>query len=270
MPTLDTQQISQYYELHGDPSDPPVLLLSGLPGVGAAWESQTARFSEKYHVILPDQRGTGRTTHAKDGYTTQQLADDLAALVTHLALGPVHVVGASTGAAIGQYMALNHPKTVRSLAMAGAFARFDAFARRGSDVRRTLVAESDRNTRYSCYACFLFSPRYTHDHPEKVQEWIDRTLATPEPPADREIHLKRIDMIAAHDALARLGEIEQPSLIVCGDHDAAAPPPHAEAIASAIPGSELVVLQDAGHLVELEKAAEFFQIVSTFIDRQHD
>lgn len=270
MPTVDTQEISQYYELHGDPSSPPVLLLGGLPGVGAVWESQIPGFSEKYYVVLPDQRGTGRTTRAEDGYTTRQLADDMAALVTHLALGPVHVVGASTGAAIGQYLAVDHPETVRTLTMAGAFARFDAFAQRGSKVRRTLVAESDRSTRYSCYACFLFSPRYTHDHPEKVQAWIDQTLAIPEQPADRDIHLKRIDMIAAHDTSARLGEIRQPSLIICGDHDAAAPPTHSEELAAAISGSELVVLQDTGHLVELEKEAEFFQIVSTFIDRHHD
>ena len=205
MPTFDAHQISQYYELHGDPANPPVLLLGGLPGVGALWDAQTPRFSEDHYVILPDQRGTGRTTHAPDGYETQQLADDVAALVRHLALGPVHVVGASTGAAIGQWMAVNHPETVRSLSMAGAFARFDAFARRGSDVRRTLVVESDRETRYACYACFLFSPRYTHDNSQEVQEWIDRALAVPEPPADRDIHLKRIDMIAAHDALDRLG-----------------------------------------------------------------
>jgi aminoacrylate hydrolase len=270
MPAVDTQQISQYYELHGAPSNPPVLLVGGLGGVGAQWASQTPRFSEKYYVILPDQRGTGRTTHAEDGYTTQQLAADMAALVAYLGLGPVHVVGASTGAAIGQYMALNHPETVRLLTMAGAFARFDTFAHRGSDVRRTFVAEGDRKSRYSCYVCFLFSQRYTREHPEKVQEWIDEILAVPEPPKDRDIALKRLDMIAAHDALARLGEIKQPSIVLCGSHDVAVGLPLSEEIASAMPGSELVVFQDAGHLIELEQEEEFFQTVSTFIDRQHD
>lgn len=268
MPTLDTGQISQYYELHGNPSDPPVLLVGGLGGVGAQWGSQTRRFAQKYHVILPDQRGTGQTTHAQDGYTTRQLADDMAALVAHLAVGPVHLVGASTGAAIGQHLALDHPQTVRSLTMAGAFARFDTFAHRGSDARRVFVAEHDRKSRYECYVCFLFSQKYTRNHPEKVQEWIDESLARPELPEDRDIALKRLDMIAAHDALARLGEIRQPSLLLCGSHDVAVGLPLSQEIASAMPGTELVVLQDAGHLIELEKEEEFFQIVSAFIDRQ--
>jgi len=109
MATLNTQGISLYYELLGDPARPPVLLVSGLAGVGKSWGPQIRRFAEKYLVILPNQRGTGQTTHAENGYTTQQLAADLAAQIEHLALGPVHVVGSSTGGAIGQYLALNHP-----------------------------------------------------------------------------------------------------------------------------------------------------------------
>ncbi|HEY0934084.1 MAG TPA: alpha/beta hydrolase [Trebonia sp.] len=264
---MDTQQITQYYELHGDHDSPPVLLIGGLGGVGAQWANQLERFSDRYYVILPDQRGTGRTTHAEDGYTTQQLAADLAALVAHLAVGPVHVVGASTGAAIGQYMALDHPHAVRSLTMAGAFARFDAFAHRGSEVRRAFVAAGDRRSRYSCYVCFLFSQRYTREHPDKVQAWIDEILANPEPPEDRAITLKRLDMIAAHDSLDRLGEIRQPSLIICGDHDIAVGLPLSEEIVTAMPGSELVVLSGAGHLIELEQEEEFFRIVDTFLDR---
>jgi aminoacrylate hydrolase len=101
MPRLNTHGISLYYELHGNPANPPVLLLTGL-------------------VIVPDHRGTGQSTHAADGYTTEQLADDMASLIEHLSLGPVHVVGSSTGGAIAQYMALNHSHTVRSLTLSSA------------------------------------------------------------------------------------------------------------------------------------------------------
>jgi aminoacrylate hydrolase len=99
MATLNRNGFSQYYEELGDTSKLPVLMISGLGGVGASWGPQVKRFAEQYHVILPDHRGTGKSTHTPDGYTTQQLAQDMAALVEHLNLGPVHVVGASTGGA---------------------------------------------------------------------------------------------------------------------------------------------------------------------------
>ena len=61
MAILKTHSISLYYELSGNPANPPVLLISGLGGVGKSWGPQVSFFSEKYYVILPDQRGTGQT-----------------------------------------------------------------------------------------------------------------------------------------------------------------------------------------------------------------
>jgi aminoacrylate hydrolase len=266
MPTLETHGISQHYALLGDPSHPPLLLIAGLGGVGSSWGPQVQRFAQRYYVILPDQRGTGQTSHAADGYTTHQLAADLASVVEHLDLGPVHVVGASTGGAIGQYLALNHPATVRSLTMASSFARFDAFVQREFALRRTLVAELDRATVYAGYALFLFSPRYAREQPAAVQAWIDRVLAQPELPEDREIALKRIDMIAAHDTLARLGAITQPSLVLCGDQDFCTPLPLSEELADALPDATLTVFEGGGHLIDLEQEARFFETVSAFVD----
>jgi aminoacrylate hydrolase len=267
MAMLNTQGISLYYELYGKPSDPPVLLVSGLGGVGKSWGPQIERFAESHYLILPDQRGTGQSTRADDGHTTQQLAADMAALVEHLAVGPVHVVGSSTGGAIGQYQALNHPHTVRSLTISSSFARFDAFTRREFEVRRKMAVEWDRPSLFSGYALFLFSPRYTREHPERVAAWIERATAHPTRPGDREIALKRIDMIMAHDALSRLGEIRRPTLVLCGRHNFCTPLPLSEEIALAVPGAEFVVFEDTGELIELEKEKEFFEVVSSFIGR---
>jgi len=267
MATLNTQGISLYYEVYGNPAHPPVLLLSGLGGSGKSWSAQIDRFATDYYVVVPDHRGTGQSTHAEGGYTTAQLATDMASLVEYLALGPMHVVGASTGGAIGQYMALDHPQTVRTLTMVASFARFDAFTRREFEVRRKMAAEWESYALFSGYALFLFSPKYAREHPDRVTAWIERTAAQPTGPEDREIALKRIDMIVAHNVLLRLGDVRQPALVVCGDQDFCTPLSLSEEIAHAIPGSELVVVPDCGHLVENERGDKFFEIVSTFIRR---
>jgi aminoacrylate hydrolase len=267
MATLHTQGISLYYEVYGEPSNPPVLLVSGLGGGGKSWGPQIERFAESHYLILPDQRGTGQSSRAEDGYTTQQLAADMASLVEHLANGPVHLVGSSTGGAIAQYVALNHPHTVRSLTISSSFARFDAFTRREFEVRRRMAAEWDRPTLLAGYSLFLFSPRYTREYPERIEAWIQRAAAHPAQPDDHEIAMKRIDMIMAHNALARLGEITQPTLVLCGEHNFCTPLPLSEEIAHAVPGAEFIIFEDAGELIELEKEEEFFQVVSSFIAR---
>lgn len=266
MPVVDTQGISLYYELHGDPSTPPVLLISGLGGVGKSWAGQVERFAENHFVVLPDQRGTGQTTHAANGYTTQQLAQDMADLVRHLGLGPVHIVGASTGGAMGQHLALDHPDLVRSLTLSSSFARFDPYVAREFEIRRKMAAEWDRRTLMSAYALFLLGPRFTHQHPDQVSDWIARAASAPTGPADRDIDMKRIDMIAAHDVHHRLAEIRTPTLVMSGTHNFCTTLALSEELAYGIPGAQLVVFDDAGELIELEQPDKFFNIVARFLD----
>jgi aminoacrylate hydrolase len=267
MPTLDTQGISLHYELHGDRRNPPVMLISGLGGTSSSWDSQTARFARDHFVIVPDHRGTGRTTHAADGYTIAQHAADMASLLAHLDVGATHLIGSSTGGAIAQLMALDHPAVVRSVVMTSSFARTDPYTRREFWLRRKLLTEADPRTIYGCYALFLFSPAYAHAHPDVVEKWIARVASLPLSAADREIALKRTDMILAHDALARLGAMKQPVLIVCGDHDLCTPPFLSEEMTRAIPGSELVIIRGGGHFIHDEQPDRYFDIVRDFVGR---
>jgi aminoacrylate hydrolase len=264
MAALETQGISLHYELFGDRRKPAVLLLAGLGGAGASFGPQTARFAADHFVIVPDHRGTGQTTRSADGYTIAQHAADMASLVEHLDTGPVHVVGTSTGGAIAQLMALDHAHTVCSVTMASSFARADAYLRRQFALRRKLMAEADAQTIYSCYALFLFAPHYASSNPQAVQAWIDRAASHP---LEREVALKRIDMIMAHDAMARLGAIRQPVLCLGGDHDLCTPFYLSEEIAQAIPGAELAVLPGGGHFIHYELEERFFDVISAFLAR---
>ena len=265
MPVIESDGYFQYYEELGDPAKPAVLMVSGLGGVGASWGPQIRWFAQEFRVILPDHRGTGKSAHTAEGYTTQQLAKDMAALVEHLDLGPVHAVGASTGGAIVQYMALDHPHTVRSLVLSSTFARFDAFTRREFQIRRKMAELWERPELFAGYSLFLFSPRYTRKHPDKVQAWVDRAASHPEQPGDRNIGLKRIDMILEHDTFSRLGEIQKPTLVLCGDHNMCTPLPLSEELAQQIPGANLVVFAEGGELIELEQEERYFEIVSAFL-----
>ena len=262
MPVIETQDLSMHYELLGDVHNPPALLLAGLGGAGKTWGAVVDRFAKEYFVILPDQRGTGMSSRPEGGYTTARIAADMALLVAELNMGPCHIVGSSTGGAIAQMMALNHPQTVRSLTLASSFARFDDFMTREFSVRRRMMAESDPETVHSLYALFLFSPRYTHEHPEAVEAWVVKASSAP---AEREVSLKRIDMVMRHDALSRLNTIRQPTLVMCGDHDFCTPLPMSEELAQSIPGAELVVLSGAGHMAHYEQEDLFFSIAHDFI-----
>ena len=117
-------------------------------------------------------------------------------------------------------------------------------------------------TVYDCYALFLFGARYSRENAERVKAWIDRVVSLP---PDREVSVRRIDMIMAHNVLARLGDIRQPTLVICGDNDFCTPLPQSEEIAQAIAGSQLIVLPGGGHLIHFEQEDLFSGYVRYFI-----
>jgi aminoacrylate hydrolase len=264
MPTLQTEDVSLHYDTYGDRRKPPLLLLAGLGGIGASFGTAVTRFAADHFVIVPDHRGTGRSSRPQGGYTIAQHARDFAALVEHLDTGPVHVSGTSTGGAIAQLMALDHPARVRSVTMASSFARPDSYMRRQFALRRKLMIDADARSIFDCNALFLFSPLYASRNPERVAAWIDRGAA--ELP-ERDIALKRIDMIMAHNAYSRLSAIRQPTLIICGDCDLCTPLHISEEIAAAMPHATLDVVRGSGHFIHLEQEDRFVEAVGTFIDR---
>ena len=261
---LDAEGISIHYEVLGARGRPPVLLVAGLGGAGASWGAQVERFAEEHFVILPDQRGTGKTTHAKDGYAIPQLSADFAALVRHVDAGPAHVVGSSTGGTIAQLMALDHAETVRTITLSSSFARPDAWLRSEFALRRKLLAESDARTTFECYALFLFSPRFHREHSEHVRAWVERCVAATAP--ERDIALARTDMIMAHDSFARLGEIAKPTLVIGGAHDFCTPPQLSDELAANVRGAERVVLE-GGHMIHDEAPDAYFAAVHGFLSR---
>ncbi|MTV82128.1 alpha/beta fold hydrolase [Secundilactobacillus folii] len=269
MTILRTQGIDQFYETFGDINNPAVLLVSGLGGTNKSWTAQIKRFEKDYYVIAPDHRGTGYSTHTTEGHTIQQLALDMEDLLDDLKLGPVHVVGASTGGAIAQYMAVDRPDQVKSLTLSSTFIKFDPWMTREFKLRRKMAAEWDRETLLAAYSQYLFSPKFTNENPDFVQSWIDMAAGNnASGPNDAEIGVKRIDMIANHDFTDRIQEIKQPTLILCGEANACTDLQNSEKLHAAIKGSRLKTFPGCGELIETEVPDQYFAAIDQFISTQ--
>ncbi len=260
MPTVKVNDIEMYYEEHG--AGDPVILITGLGGVGASWGPQIPLFAGEFRTIVPDHRGTGRTSIPETGYTIKQLAGDMANLLRSLKATPAHIVGASTGGAIGQLMALEHPDTVRSLVLVATWGRTDHYFRRQFELRKQILQQMGHLAYVEASNLFLYAPRYVREHWDQFQAAEGRMKANA---PNVSAAVKRIDMIIAHDDQDRVKDIRQPTCIVVGAQDACTPPYFSEELKRHIPGSEMVVIQDAGHFAYLEKPEAFFPPVRQFL-----
>lgn len=262
MPTIQSSDAEIFYEVSGSGS--PVMLIAGLGGVGASWGPQTALFARNHTVIVPDHRGTGRSTHTAKGQTISQHAADFAAIIEKVGAGPVHLVGSSTGGAITQAMALDHPKLVRSATIASSWSRVDPFFRRQFAARAQMIASAGVQAATEMGALFLFDPRFQMTNQPVVQAWVDATVKGA---SQADIALKRMDMILAHDRLDDLGRIKCPTMVIVGEADFCTPPHLSEQMAKAIPGCELVKLP-GGHFFYMEHPQVFHERVEAFF-RKH-
>ena len=117
-----------YYEVHGE--GPPLLLVPGLGGTGNYWQPQIEEFSRDFQVIIHDHQGTGQSSRPEMTYSVEQMTRDLLGLMDHLNIERAHLLGHSTGGAIGQVMAIEHPDRIDKLVIYASWTKSDAFMRR--------------------------------------------------------------------------------------------------------------------------------------------
>jgi pimeloyl-ACP methyl ester carboxylesterase len=122
----DVNGINLYYETHGRAGLRPLVLLHGGLGSGEMFGPTLPALAANHQVIVPDLQGHGRTADIDRPLDTRLMADDIAALITHLGLDRPDVVGYSLGGGVGFFTAVRHPELVRRLVMVSANIRRDA------------------------------------------------------------------------------------------------------------------------------------------------
>ena len=260
MPTVRVRDTELYYEVHG--SGVPVLLVAGLGGVGSYWQPQLGDFSQRYQVMIHDHRGTGRSERSRITYSVDQMTDDLLALMDALDIQRAHLVGHSTGGAIGQVMAIEHPERLRSLVLFSTWTKADPFFRRCFEVRKELLLARGPAAYQRAAPLFLYPSWWISQNAERLER-DERASLDGFPPVD--IVSSRIDAIVAFDRTAQLKRITTPTLVICAQDDHLTPAYFSEELARTIPGARLVLLDRGGHASSQTVPQELNRAVLEFL-----
>jgi aminoacrylate hydrolase len=236
-----------YYEQSGSGS--PLFLVPGLGGDGRFWGEHVATLAEHFTVVVHDHRGTARSTLSRIDYSVAQMADDALQLIEGLGFDKVHWCGHSTGGAIGQVLAIEHPERIDRLVLSATWAKTDAFFRRLFEVRALMLKHLGPEAYSKASALALHMPSWVRDH--------DADLAAAESKADEaipipEIVLSRIAAIVAHDRRAELQRVRAPTLAICARDDMVTPLYFTEELVRLIPHARAYVLPDGDVLFDCD------------------
>jgi proline iminopeptidase len=249
-------------------------VLHGGPGLDHSYfKPWLSPLADDLQLIYVDHRANGRSERvALETCTIEQMADDLEALRVLLGLGPVNVLGNSFGGFVAQMYAARHPKGVRRLILVSTSPSHEFYAAAGKELERKGTAEQKAvagdvfEGRIETEAAFLdwweiMMPLYfAHWDADRGEEMIKRGKDNPEVAS----HMFRHE-IPKFDVRSQLRAMTMPTLVIAGRHDWVTPVGESELIAAAIPGSELVVFEESGHMPFIEEQAGFVAAVRRFI-----
>jgi pimeloyl-ACP methyl ester carboxylesterase len=243
-------------------SGPALLLVHGFPHDRRLWSGQLAGLARHARCLAPDLRGFGGST-VREPYTIDRYADDLADFLRALGISRAVVCGLSMGGYIAFAMLRRHRVLVRALVLADTRATADT--REARENREQLVSLVEREGVASLAARQLERSvgTSTLDRRPHVVDAVRRMMTSV--PAEGAIGALRA-MAARPDATPQLASIVAPTLVIGGTEDEITPPHELRALAAAIPGSRLAMLEGCGHLSPIERPEAFNDVVAGFLE----
>lgn len=270
-----------YFEQCGNPEGLPIVFLHGGPGSGCSPAHRRFFDSERYRVVLFDQRGAGRSEPAAclDNNTTQALVADLETLRARLNVDRWLIYGGSWGAALALLYAQVHPQCVLGLVLRGVFLarRSDAvwvygrdgvaqlFPREYEAFLNHLAADERQDPMLAYYQLFRHGEAGKREAAARQWDaWESRVVRQFLPPAPESkppdvAELLRRALIVSHYAhhdfflddgvRLRFEELrDKPCIIIHGQRDLVCPLAAAWTLYRACPQAELRIVEEGGHI----------------------
>jgi non-heme chloroperoxidase len=248
-----------HYAEQGDRGGEAILFLHGYSDSWFSFSRVLALLSPGYHAFAPDQRGHGDSERPECCYTVADFAADVDAFMDVVGIEEATLVGHSSGAMIAQRVALSHPQRVIRLVLIGSpMTLLNNEAVMG--LRKEMLALEDP-----------VPPEFVREFQEGAihhpvpKEFLDTVVSESLKLPARVWRDYLEGAVLTVDHVARLGEIEAPTLILWGEQDALVPREQQERLAAAIPDTTLKMYPETGHAVHWERPEQVVRDLEAFM-----
>jgi pimeloyl-ACP methyl ester carboxylesterase len=241
----------------------PLLLVHGFPLDHRMWHAQIDALADEFNVLAPDLRGFGRSPGLPGTVTMAELADDVAAALDRLEIRqPVHFCGLSMGGYVAWQFWARHRERLASLILCDTKAVGDTEeGAKGRHAMSLKVLQEGSESIVEPMLEKLISPHSRQHKPEVVAR-LRQMISESSPQAIASV---LGGMAVREDMTGRLAEVDVPTQLIVGRHDAISPVEEMRSIAAGMSGEKFQVIDHAGHMTPMENPQEFNQTVREFL-----
>ena len=262
MPYATANGIQIYYETEGEGE--PLVLIAGYSRDSSHWVTVREELSRHFQLILPDNRGCGRTDPPQGPFSIEDMADDVLGLCDVLQIKKPHILGHSMGGAIAQSLAYRYPQRINKVVLSQTFAKFREVGL--AVIRASLHLEEHsvpiRNQLEIVFP-WLFSDTLYKD-PKKVEMLIEKRIDYLYN-ASFEVLQKQYAAICNFDSSSWYHKINKETLVLAGEQDLLCPLGDCVLMAKNIQGAKVHVFPLMGHNASIEVPHEFNRVVRDFL-----
>jgi 3-oxoadipate enol-lactonase len=261
--TVNVNGVDIAYRFDGPENGRVLLVANSLMANGSMWDWNVPAFADRYRVLRYDKRGHGKSSVVPGPYSISQLADDAAGLLDALSIDKAHFMGLSIGGMIGQQLGARYPEKIYSLSLCNTASEMPP---------RSLWEDRFQTARTKGLAGLVdgtiqrwFTAPFIERAPQDIEKVRQMILGTN---VDGYIGCGSAVRDMAQSTM--LLKIKTPTLVLSGRHDPACTVDQGIVLNRLIDGSQMVIIEDAAHLSNIEQPARFNKAVRDFVDSVDD
>jgi pimeloyl-ACP methyl ester carboxylesterase len=263
MPYQTVNGIKIYYEEQG--TGEPLLLINGLAFPMDLWFAQIEELSKDFRVIALDNRGIGQSDKPDEEYSIPLMASDSVGLLRALGIQKANVAGLSMGGFIAQEIALSYPESLNRLILVATGMGGPRLLALGKPFWDSSVVAIAGKTYWDVYRIdltLMTAPEFAERHPETLDKAVELRMKNPQP---FHAFVRQFTAAGLFDSNERVHRIDKPTLIVLGREDPIFPIDLAEDFREKLPHAKMVIYENCGHAIHLEKPDQLSKDIREFL-----
>lgn len=247
---------------YGEKDKTPVVFIHGFPYNAGMWSQQIRQLKEHHYCIAYDIRGLGETPPGDGQFTMEMFVDDLFSVCDGLDLHRPVVIGFSMGGYIALRAVEREPDRFRAIVLCDTKSAADDDAGR---LKRASAIRLINEEGIEQFAADFVPMTFREDAKERIPDIYNTVLEQAQTETPAGVKGCLLAMAVRTDTTHALSDIQVPTLLVVGEHDALSPPAVMRQMQEQIEGAELIVVPEAGHMAPLENPDAVTQGIVEFL-----